>query len=66
MGKKYVVKTGDTLSKIAADLLGDAEKWREIFEANKETIANPDVIQPGVELVIPGKEKPLDDKYTPE
>jgi hypothetical protein len=51
---KYVVKPGDTLSKIAKDAYGDANRWREIFEANKDKIENPSVIRPGWELLIPG------------
>jgi nucleoid-associated protein YgaU len=54
---KYVVKSGDTLSKIAKELYGDANRWREIFEANKEQIENPNVIRPGWELLIPGLEE---------
>jgi nucleoid-associated protein YgaU len=57
---KYVVKSGDTLSKIAKELYGDANRWREIFEANKEQIENPNVIRPGWELLIPGLEEDED------
>ena len=49
---KYTVKAGDTLSKIAKDVLGDANRWREIYEANKDKIQNPNQIRPGWELVI--------------
>ena len=55
---KYTVKSGDTLSKIAKDLLGDADRWKEILEANKAKIKNPNQIAPGLELEVPG----LDDK----
>jgi nucleoid-associated protein YgaU len=51
---KYVVKSGDTLSKIAKEFYGDANRWREIFEANKDQIENPNLIRPGWELSIPG------------
>jgi nucleoid-associated protein YgaU len=51
---KYVVKSGDTLSKIAKELYGDSTRWREIFEANKDQIKDPNMIRPGWELVIPG------------
>ena len=51
---KYIVKSGDTLSKIAKEVYGDAKRWREILEANKAKIKDPDVILPGSELVIPG------------
>jgi len=51
---KYVVKKGDTLSTIAQEHYGDANRWREILEANKDQIENPNVIRPGWELDIPG------------
>jgi nucleoid-associated protein YgaU len=54
---KYTVKSGDTLSSIAEQFYGDANRWREIFEANKDQIDKPSVIRPGWELVIPGLEK---------
>jgi nucleoid-associated protein YgaU len=50
----YVVKSGDSLSRIAKRLYGDAKKWPRIYEANKDLIGkNPDLIQPGQNLVIP-------------
>ncbi|MBN1920537.1 MAG: LysM peptidoglycan-binding domain-containing protein [Anaerolineae bacterium] len=57
MGKKYTVKAGDNLRKIAKELLGDAEKWEAIYAANKAVIKDPNVIQPGMELDIP-EDKP--------
>ena len=49
----YVVVAGDSLSKIAKRLYGDANKWRQIYEANKDLIKNPDLIHPGQTLKIP-------------
>ena len=49
----YVVKSGDSLSKIAKEVLGDASRWPEIFEANKDKIKDPNMIHPGQELRIP-------------
>jgi nucleoid-associated protein YgaU len=49
----YVVAAGDSLSKIAKRLYGDANKWRQIYEANKDLIKNPDLIHPGQKLKIP-------------
>ena len=49
----YVVVAGDSLSKLAKRLYGDANKWRQIHEANKDLIKNPDVIHPGQKLKIP-------------
>ena len=58
---KYVVKSGDTLSKIAKEFYGDANRWREIHEANKEQIENPNLIRPGWELLIPGLDEGEDE-----
>lgn len=49
----YEVQPGDSLSKIAAKYPGLT--WKDIFEANKDTIKNPDLIHPGQELTIPKK-----------
>lgn len=49
----YEIKSGDSLSKIAKEFLGDAMKYTEIFEANKEVISDPDKIFPGQKIRIP-------------
>lgn len=49
----YVVKAGDSLSKIAKELLGDADRWPEIVAANKDRIDDPNAIEPGLKLKIP-------------
>jgi nucleoid-associated protein YgaU len=49
----YVVQKGDSLSKIAKKVYGDAKAWKKIFEANKDTIKDPDKIQPGQKLKLP-------------
>lgn len=49
----YTVKSGDTLSKIAKDHLGDANAYMKIFEANKDQLSDPDKIKPGQVLKIP-------------
>ncbi len=51
--RTYVVKAGDSLSTIAEELLGDAGRWKEIFEANEDEIDDPNQIKPGQELKIP-------------
>ena len=47
------MQSGDSLSKIAKKFYGNANEWRKIFEANKDRISNPDMIQPGWALKIP-------------
>jgi len=49
----YVVQPGDSLSKIAKAVYGDANRWKEIFKANQDQIKEPNLIRPGQELRIP-------------
>jgi nucleoid-associated protein YgaU len=49
----YTVKAGDTLSKIARQLLGDANAYMDIFNANRDQLSDPDKIKPGQQLKIP-------------
>ncbi|OME86927.1 peptidoglycan-binding protein [Paenibacillus sp. FSL A5-0031] len=50
----YVVKSGDSLFKIAHVMYTDGDKWRTIYNANKTVIgANPNLIRAGQRLVIP-------------
>lgn len=51
----YTVKKGDTLSAIAKATLGNANRYPEIFEANKPMLTHPDKIYPGQTLRIPKK-----------
>ena len=52
-GQTYTVKSGDTLSKIAKEHLGDANAYMDIFNANKDQLKDPDKIKPGQVLKIP-------------
>ena len=49
----YVVKSGDSLSKIAKKTLGSANKWKALWEANKDQVKDPDKIYPGQVLKLP-------------
>lgn len=51
----YTVKKGDSLSRIAKRELGSYDRYREIYEANRNKIKNPDVLAVGTQLVIPAK-----------
>jgi len=49
----YTVKSGDTLGKIAKELLGDSNAYMDIFNANKDQLSDPNKIKPGQVLKIP-------------
>ncbi len=51
----HTVEKGDTLSAIAKKVYGDANRYPEIFEANKPMLKSPDLIYPGQVLRIPQK-----------
>jgi len=54
--ESYTVKQGDTLSKIAEKIYGDASLYVKIYDANKEMIgSDPNDIKVGQELKIPSK-----------
>ncbi|MBU8857773.1 MULTISPECIES: BTAD domain-containing putative transcriptional regulator [unclassified Micromonospora] len=67
-GRQYThtVRRGDTLSKIAQQWLGDADRWPEIFALNRGThyphvggtLRNPDIIHPGWTLDLPDDATP--------
>ena len=49
----YTVQSGDTLGGIAKKLLGNANDYMEIFNANRDQLSDPDKIKPGQVLKIP-------------
>jgi LysM repeat protein len=53
-GPSYTVQPGDTLSGIAEEQLGDANRWPEIFVLNRGIIRDPNRISPGQVLTLPG------------
>lgn len=50
---RHVVKSGETLGKIAIQYYGKASKYHDIFKANSDILKNPDLIHPNQELIIP-------------
>jgi nucleoid-associated protein YgaU len=56
--QQYVVKVGDTLSKLAERFYNSTSKWEKIFEANRENLKNPNYIYIGMKLVIPVDDQP--------
>lgn len=51
--KTYTVKSGDTLSKIAAAELGKADRWKDIWSLNQDRVANVNLIYPKLVLLMP-------------
>ena len=51
--RQYTVERGDTLSYLALRHYGDPFKWEKIYNANKETMKNPDYIYVGQRIIIP-------------
>lgn len=54
--RTYTVRAGDTLSKIAKEMYGNANDYNKIFEANKPMLKDPDKIYPGQVLRIPAQD----------
>ena len=51
--RTHLVASGETLSHIALQRLGDPSLWPAIYEANRDQIKDPSLIYPGQELAIP-------------
>lgn len=61
------VRSGDTLSAIARKHLGDQNEWPRIWQLNRDLVKDPDHIEPGWRLVLPGApgDAHHDDAHTP-
>ncbi|MCE9683642.1 LysM peptidoglycan-binding domain-containing protein [Halomonas alkalisoli] len=49
----YEVRRGETLAGIAGRYYGNSNRWEEIHEANAHVLRNPDLVWPGLTLVLP-------------
>lgn len=49
----YIVQKGDMLWRIADKIYGDGKLWTVIYEANRDSIKNPECIRAGQVLYIP-------------
>ncbi len=49
----YEIQKGDTLWRVAEIYYKDGSRYKEIFEANREVIKDPDKIYPGQMIRIP-------------
>ena len=52
--RRHTVREGDTLFSLARGYYGDAERFGEIYRANRDVLQEPDPLPVGAELVIPG------------
>lgn len=53
--RTHTVVEGNTLWDLAVTYFGDGHQWTLILDANRDQIADPNVIEPGWVLVIPGE-----------
>jgi nucleoid-associated protein YgaU len=51
--RPYRLRDGDTLEKIAERFLDDRARAAEIFEANRDVLARPDLLPVGVTIMLP-------------
>lgn len=54
--KVIPVTPGDSLWQLADEHLDDPARWPELYEANRDLIADPDEIEIGWQLTLPGRE----------
>jgi nucleoid-associated protein YgaU len=52
---RYRVRHGDSLWKIAREQLGDGYQWTRIYEANRDTLGDVDVLRIGQVLKLPDR-----------
>jgi hypothetical protein len=53
--RTHVIIDGDSLEKLAGRYLNDPRRGSEIYELNRELLANPDLLPIGAELKIPDR-----------
>ncbi len=51
--RTYIVKEGDSLYRISAEVYGNGGRWGEILEANRGVLPSERDLQPGMSLIIP-------------
>ena len=54
----YIIKSGDTLSKIAMNIYGNEDKWKDIWKVNPQ-IKDPNLILINQKIIISEKREPI-------
>jgi nucleoid-associated protein YgaU len=52
-GRTYIVQKGDTLFSLARKFYDDQARWKDIWEANRTRLPDPDKLLVGMKLIIP-------------
>ncbi len=52
----YTVQPGDTLMKVAFNIYGDIDMWRQLYEMNKDVLSSAKALRPGQQIKY---DKPL-------
>ncbi len=52
-GRSHTVAKGDTLYKLARTYYNDQARWKDIYEANRSDLRDPNAIRVGQRLTIP-------------
>ena len=53
--RRYTVQKGDTLAKLAEQILGDADGWKKLHAMNLERIRNPHRLPVGLVIFVPDR-----------
>lgn len=51
--RTHMVAKGDTLYRLARQYYGNQSRWRDIYDANRQTLSNPNNLRVGQELTLP-------------
>jgi outer membrane protein OmpA-like peptidoglycan-associated protein len=51
--KEYIIQKNDSLWKIAQKELGNGNRWKYLYELNKNVIKNPNKLKTGTKIIIP-------------
>jgi len=52
-GQTYIVQKGDTLCSLARKFYSDQARWKDIWEANRTRLPDPNKLSVGMKLIIP-------------